>query len=99
VYKGDVSMENILRIAVQLRDVVKKSDAKTFEGTVKEVLGTAKNLGFTVDGQNPINLQRRISKGTFQVSPEGVMPYVQWLHECTEPEEYLLFSEPRVKEV
>jgi large subunit ribosomal protein L12e len=41
--------------------------AKTFAGTVKQVLGTCLSIGCTVDKQNPKNLIAKISNGEIKV--------------------------------
>jgi large subunit ribosomal protein L12e len=41
--------------------------AKTFAGTVKQVLGTCLSIGCTVDKQNPKNLIAKISDGEIKV--------------------------------
>eukprot|EP01084_Bolivina_argentea_P038655 71487_1 len=49
-HTGDIAMKDIIDIARIMRP---KSMAKEFSGTVKEVLGTAKSVGCTVEGQDP----------------------------------------------
>jgi large subunit ribosomal protein L12e len=43
--------------------------AKTFTGTVKEILGTAVSVGCTVEGQEPRALQAQIDDGTL-ITPQ-----------------------------
>jgi large subunit ribosomal protein L12e len=49
-HNGNVTLKAILDIARTMRV---KSIAKTFKGTVKEILGTAHSVGCTVDGKSP----------------------------------------------
>ena len=49
-HKGNLTFEQIKKIAKVIEE---KSMAKSFAGTVKQVLGTCKSLGCTVDKQNP----------------------------------------------
>ena len=56
-HSGNLTKETIFDICRQMR---KKSLAKEFKGTVKEVLGTCNAVGCTVDGQKPIALQQAI---------------------------------------
>jgi ribosomal protein L11 len=47
-YDGNISFDQVLKVAEQMREA-KKSLAKEFSGTVKEVLGTCVSLGCTVE--------------------------------------------------
>jgi len=49
-HNGNLALKQIFEIARTMR---KKSLARTFSGTVKEVLGTAFSVGCTVDGKSP----------------------------------------------
>jgi len=66
-HTGNVGMEQVLEIARQLRA---RSMAKTFTGTVKEILGTAVSVGCTVDDESPKDIQKKIDDGTIAVPPE-----------------------------
>ena len=57
-HKSNLSMEQIKKIA---RVMEEKSMAKTFAGTVKQVLGTCQSLGCTVDKQSPKVLIAKIN--------------------------------------
>ncbi len=59
-------MEDVYKVTRFLRDN-NKSLAKTFAGTVKEVLGTCVSVGCTVEGQSPKDLQTKITAGEFEV--------------------------------
>ena len=45
--------------------------ARTFSGTVKEILGTCKSVGCTVDGQDPNDIIAQINNGDI---PEDRFP-------------------------
>jgi len=59
-HSGNVSLEQIYEIARTMRS---RSMAKTYLGTVKEILGTAVSVGCTVEGENPRELQKQIDNG------------------------------------
>lgn len=58
-HNGNVTLEQIYDVA---RTMKARSMAKTFAGTVKEILGTAVSVGCTVDGQSPKALQVQIDE-------------------------------------
>ena len=60
-HSGNISMEQLYDIARTMRI---RSMAKTFSGTVKEILGTAVSVGCTVNGKNPRDIQSEIDAGT-----------------------------------
>ena len=60
MHAGNITMEQIYEIARTMRP---RSMAKTFKGTVKEILGSAVSVGCTVDMQNPRDLQTDIDMG------------------------------------
>ena len=45
-----------------------RSMAKELKGTVKEILGTAKSTGCTVEGEDPQDVQQSIEDGDIEVS-------------------------------
>ena len=57
---GDLSLEQILKIAKMKREDVLSGDLKA---AVKEVLGTAGSMGVTVTGKDPREVQREITEG------------------------------------
>ena len=59
-HTGNVTLEQIYEVARAMRP---RSMAKTFKGTVKEILGTAVSVGCTVDGQHPKSIQKQIDEG------------------------------------
>mmetsp|Transcript_9717 Transcript_9717/g.13080 ORF Transcript_9717/g.13080 Transcript_9717/m.13080 type:complete len:167 (+) Transcript_9717:161-661(+) len=66
-HTGNITMKDIIEIARIMRP---KSMAKEFSGTVKEILGTAKSVGCTVDGVDPQDLQGQIDSGDLEVPAE-----------------------------
>ena len=65
-HSGNVKLDDIVRIAKTMREAG-KSMAVTFEGTVKEILGTAVSLGATVDGKSPKDIQAGIDAAEIKV--------------------------------
>jgi large subunit ribosomal protein L12e len=63
-HKGNLTLEQIKKISKVMEE---KSMAKTFAGTVKQVLGTCLSLGCTVDKQNPRQLIAKINNGEIKV--------------------------------
>ena len=45
-----------------------KSNARNFEGTVKQVLGTCMTVGCTVDGQSPKDITKKVNSGEYKCS-------------------------------
>lgn len=66
-HDGNVSLEQVYDIARTMRP---RSMAKTYTGTVKEILGTAVSVGCTVAGEDPRTLQQQIDDGELQVPDE-----------------------------
>jgi len=52
------------------RQMRKKSLAKEFKGTAKEILGTCFAVGCTVDGQKPGALQQAIDEDEWELPTE-----------------------------
>ena len=67
VHSGNVPIEEIYKIARTMRP---RSLAKTFSGTVLEILGTAQSVGCTVDGQDPHDIIEEIHEGEGPEIPE-----------------------------
>eukprot|EP01119_Soliformovum_irregulare_P016710 TRINITY_DN487_c0_g1_i1.p2 TRINITY_DN487_c0_g1~~TRINITY_DN487_c0_g1_i1.p2 ORF type:complete len:166 (-),score=64.01 TRINITY_DN487_c0_g1_i1:45-542(-) len=63
-HDGNLTMNDILAVARVVRD---RSMAKTFQGTVCEVLGTCVSVGCSVDGQGPRDLIKSIQSGDTQI--------------------------------
>ena len=59
---GDLSMEQVLRIAkVKSIDIL----ASDLKGAVKEVLGTSVSMGVTIEGKDPRIIQKEINEGKY----------------------------------
>ena len=67
VHSGSITMDDLYEIARTMRE---RSLAKTFAGTVKEILGTCVSIGCKVDGKAPREVIAGINDGTIQV-PEN----------------------------
>ena len=63
-HKGNLSLEQIKKIAKVIQD---KSMAKTFAGTVKQVLGTCLSMGCTVDKQSAKAVIAKINNDEIKV--------------------------------
>ena len=63
-HKGNLTMDQIKKIAEVIED---KSMAKTFEGTVKQVLGTCLSMGCTVEKTNAKEVIEKINNGEIKV--------------------------------
>lgn len=63
-HKGNLTLEQIKKISKVLEE---KSMSKTFQGTVKQVLGTCLSLGCTVDKQSPKQIIAKINNGEIKV--------------------------------
>jgi len=66
-HDGSVTVDQVFDIARQLRP---RSMAKTFKGTVLEILGTAVSVGCSVDGESPKDIQAKIQSGELDVPAE-----------------------------
>ncbi len=63
-HSGNITKEQLFKVAKAMRP---RSIAKTFTGTVLEILGTCSGVGCTVEGKNPRDIQAEIKAGTFEV--------------------------------
>lgn len=63
-HSGNLTLDQIFDIARAMRP---RSLARTFAGTVKEILGTANSIGCTVDGQKPKAVQAAIDNNEIEV--------------------------------
>jgi large subunit ribosomal protein L12e len=59
-----LTFEQVKKVAKVIEE---KSMAKSFAGTVKQVLGTCLSLGCTVDKQNPKQIIAKINNGEVKV--------------------------------
>ena len=60
----NLSMDDVIEIARIMRP---RSMAKELKGTVKEILGTAKSTGCTVEGEDPQDVQQSIEDGDIEI--------------------------------
>jgi large subunit ribosomal protein L12e len=63
-HSGNISLEQVYDITRTMRP---RSMAKTFKGTVMEILGTAVSVGCTVEGQSPKDVQSQVDDGTIAI--------------------------------
>jgi len=66
-HSGNITLEQLYDIARTMRV---RSMARTFSGTVKEILGTAVSVGCTVNGKGPREIQKAIDDGTEVPPPQ-----------------------------
>ncbi|KAI9184362.1 hypothetical protein H9P43_003415 [Blastocladiella emersonii ATCC 22665] len=66
-HSGNLTLDAIIDVARQMRD---KSMARTLEGTVKEILGTAFSVGCTVEGESPKDISDKIGAGEIEIPEE-----------------------------
>lgn len=66
-HSGNLTLDEIIEIARKLRY---KSFAKSLEGSVKEVLGTAFSVGCSVDGKSPKAISDLIGEGEIEIPSE-----------------------------
>merc|ERR1712196_247876 len=66
LHDGNITKDTLFSIARQMRF---KSQSREFKGTVKEMLGTCRAVGCTIDGEQPASLQQQIDDGEL-VCPE-----------------------------
>ncbi|VDP93278.1 unnamed protein product [Echinostoma caproni] len=63
-HNGNISFDDVLEVARIMRP---RSMARELSGTVKEILGTARSVGCTVDGEPPQTIIERVDKGEIAV--------------------------------
>ena len=63
-HNGNISLDDIISIARTLRP---RSMARELSGTCKEILGTAQNIGCTVDGRPPHDIIDDINSGAVEI--------------------------------
>jgi len=59
---GNLSFKQVMEVTRSKKD---KFLDRTFKNAVKTVLGTALSIGVTVDGENPVTIQKRIDEGHY----------------------------------
>lgn len=68
-HNGSVTLDDVKEIARKLRH---KSCAKSFQGSVLEVLGTCYSVGCMVDRKHPKDLQAEIKAGEVIIDEEDI---------------------------
>lgn len=66
-HNGNITLDDIISIARTLRP---RSMARELSGTAKEILGTAQNIGCTVDGRPPHDIIDDINSGAMEIPSE-----------------------------
>jgi len=66
-HSGNVSMKDVFEIARTMRP---RSQAKTFSGTVKEIVGTAVSVGCTIEGNTAKATLQMIDDGKIEIPRE-----------------------------
>lgn len=66
-HSGNVTLDDIIAIARTLRP---RSMARELGGTAKEILGTAQNIGCTVEGRPPHDIIDDINSGSIEIPAE-----------------------------
>jgi large subunit ribosomal protein L11 len=59
---GDITIEQVIKIAKMKKD---KLLATSLKSMVKSILGTCLSIGISVEGENPKEIQKKISNGEF----------------------------------
>jgi len=62
---GNLTMEQIVKIANMKRAQLLSTDLKA---AVKEVLGSCASMGVTVEGKEPLEVQKEIDQGTYEAA-------------------------------
>jgi large subunit ribosomal protein L12e len=63
-HDGNITLDEVINIA---RTMKERSMARTLAGTVKEVLGTARSVGCSIDGMNPQDVMDKIDEGEVEI--------------------------------
>jgi len=61
---GSISFDDVIEI---MRIMKTRSMAKELAGAVKEILGTCRSVGCTIDGKDPKDLQQKINGGVIEI--------------------------------
>ena len=61
-HDGNLTFDDVIEVAKAMRS---RSMARTFAGTVKEMLGTCVSLGCTIDGRGAREMQKAVDDGEF----------------------------------
>lgn len=66
-HNGDITMDDVYEIARTMRP---RSLAREFSGTVREILGTCRSVGCTIDGKTPGDISDEIASGEIECPSE-----------------------------
>ncbi|XP_076043135.1 large ribosomal subunit protein uL11-like [Oratosquilla oratoria] len=66
-HNGNVTFDEVLEIARTMRP---RSQSITLTGTVKEVLGTARSVGCTIDHKAPVDILEEVEEGLREIPDE-----------------------------
>ena len=58
-HTGNLDLDDVIEIARVMRD---RSCARELSGTVKEILGTCKSVGCSVDHEDPADIQKKVTR-------------------------------------
>jgi large subunit ribosomal protein L11 len=61
-FVGDISFDALVKIAKMKKSALLANDVKA---AAKEVIGTCKTLGVTIDGKSPKDVTKEIEAGTY----------------------------------
>ena len=64
-HNGNLSWDQIRKCAAEMRS---RSQSSSFEGTIKEIVGTAVSVGCTIEKKKPKNIYEMIDNGELDVS-------------------------------
>ena len=70
-HDGNITLDEVIDVAKKMRS---RSMARELAGTVKEMLGTARSLGCTVNGESPSDIVDKINSGEITI-PTYDVPY------------------------
>merc|ERR1740138_20095 len=70
-HDGNITLDELIDVAKKMRA---RSMARHLSGTVKEMLGTARSLGCTINGDTPEEVLEAINNGDIEI-PEYDVPY------------------------
>lgn len=70
-HTGNLELDDVIEIARIMRD---RSCARELTGTVKEILGTCKSVGCTVDHEDPQEIQEKVWLSTCCSSSAYLQP-------------------------
>ena len=63
-HNGNIPLEEVINIARVMKE---RSMARNLAGTVKEILGTARSVGCSIDGMNPQDVMDKIDEGDIEI--------------------------------